>query len=266
MTFSSWDEYTKFARAVKSEARYILSKQRRCFLDALVATCDNRKCVVEKGHYLCRAQLGHVPVSEPIRDDKGNEIDRVDVEWPYGPDRMFPLPDRATEGRANSKGIPCLYCSTDEKTAMAETRPWLDSLISLAILETTKDLSLVDFTIDPPRLILPFDLEQLPDGKKKLTRHIPSPDKWESIIWGDINRAFSEPVTKSDDTADYAPTQVIAEAFRCAGYDGIVYSSKLGSGKTVALFDCTAARLVSCRLYRVESVMPKFTPHGNPYA
>ena len=92
----------------------------------------------------------------------------------------------------------------------------------------------------------------------------PESDRREECVWGDINRAFSQPVTRTDDVAEYAPTQVLAEAFRSAGYDGIVYGSKRGIGKTVAIFDLTAAKLANHDLFRVEAVNLTFEPelHG----
>jgi RES domain len=65
--------------------------------------------------------------------------------------------------------------------------------------------------------------------------------------------------------AEYAPTQVLAEVFRNAGFDGVVYGSKLGKGKTIAIFDLTAAELVNCHLYRVEGVNLTFSETANPY-
>ena len=93
----------------------------------------------------------------------------------------------------------------------------------------------------------------------------PEPAKREELVWGSINRAFSEPVTRIDDVAEYAPTQVLAEAFRNAGYDGIAYGSKLGTGTTVAIFDLAAAELANCHLYKVEAVNLKFSMAANPY-
>jgi hypothetical protein len=58
---------------------------------------------------------------------------------------------------------------------------------------------------------------------------------------------------------------VLAEAFRNAGYDGIVYSSRLGTGKNVAIFDLKVAELGSCHLYRVEAMNLKFEERTNPY-
>jgi hypothetical protein len=85
------------------------------------------------------------------------------------------------------------------------------------------------------------------------------------LVWAHINRAFSEPVSRTDDVAEYAPTQVLAEAFRSAGYDGIAYGSKLGKGITVAIFDLAAAELANCHLYRVEGVNFTFSMAANPY-
>jgi hypothetical protein len=84
-------------------------------------------------------------------------------------------------------------------------------------------------------------------------------------VWSDINRAFSQPVARNDDVADYAPTQVLAEAFRNSGYDGIVYSSKLGIGKNVAVFDLNAGAVADCQLYRVEAVNLKFEEASPSY-
>jgi hypothetical protein len=64
--------------------------------------------------------------------------------------------------------------------------------------------------------------------------------------------------------SDTTPTQVLAEAFRSAGYDGIVYGSKLGRGKTVAVFDLSAAEVASCHLYRVEGVSLAYDMAAEP--
>ena len=58
---------------------------------------------------------------------------------------------------------------------------------------------------------------------------------------------------------------MLAEAFPSAGYDGVAYGSRLGTGKTVAIFDLNAAELANCHLYRVEAVNLKFEMAANPY-
>lgn len=134
----------------------------------------------------------------------------------------------------NPKGIPCFCFSTDRDTAMAETRPWIGSCVSVAQFVMLKDLTVVDCSAD------------LEAGRRiYLGSTEPEPAKREELVWGSINRAFSQPVTRTDDVAEYAPTQVLADAFRSAGYDGIVYGSILGTGRTVAIFDLAAAELAS---------------------
>jgi hypothetical protein len=54
-----------------------------------------------------------------------------------------------------------------------------------------------------------------------------TPEEAEHFIWKHINQAFSEPVTDSDNTADYIPTQILAERFKRDGYEGVIYTSHL---------------------------------------
>jgi hypothetical protein len=235
-------------------ARHVLDDKNRSFLEAVVETSSKRKESVEKGAVLWRAQIGHQWGVEKITDDNGDEIESFDIPEPFARERMMPLADRAGEGRVNPKGIPCLYFSTDMETAMTEVRPWIGSYVSVAQFVMLRDLVVVDCSADSARgHFLYFD------GRE------PEPGKWEECVWGDINRALSQPVTRADDVAEYAPTQVLAEAFRNAGYDGIVYGSKLGSGRTVAVFDLTAADLANCHLYQVDAVNLKFSIAANPY-
>jgi hypothetical protein len=263
--FESWVQFSQFSWFIMRKSRHILDAKNRKFLDSIVATSEKRKESIEKGTVLWRAQLGHSLKTEIILDEHGHEVGSGEVERPFPPERMTPLPDRANEGRVNPKGIPCLYCSTDMDTAMIETRPWIGSHVSVAQFVMLKDLSVVDCSADSAKVGQRFEKKRKTDGDWDLVFIDPDPGEWESIVWGDINRAFSEPVTRNDDVAEYAPTQVLAEAFRCAGYHGIVYSSKLGIGKNVAFFDLNAAELANCHLYRVEAVNLKFSMAANPY-
>ena len=49
----------------------------------------------------------------------------------------------------------------------------------------------------------------------------------EAIVWLMINWTFSAPATRSDDTAEYAPTQILAEAFRQDGADGLLTDAEI---------------------------------------
>ena len=157
----------------------------------------------------------------------------------------------------NPKGIPCLYLSTERETAMTEVRPRIGSHVSVAVFVTVRDLRVVDCSsagkLDAQKLDWYMGFSE------------PERDEWETCVWDEINSAFSQPVTSEDDLAGYAPTQVLAETFRNAGFDGVIYGSKLGSGKTVALFDLAVAEPRSFHLFVVEEVKPKFRLVANPH-
>ncbi len=164
---------------------------------------------------------------------------------------MVPLASGASEGRANPKGIPYLYLATNQDTAMAEVRPWVGSLISLGTFITLRDLRMVQLA--PRKRRLRYCIEE------------PSPEVRESMVWADINEAFATPVSSNDMTADYVPTQILAELLRDNGFDGIAYGSALGTGLNVVLFDITAVELVRCTLCRTESMSFVFKETDNPY-
>jgi len=129
----------------------------------------------------------------------------------------------------------------DPETAMSEVRPWMGSFVSLANFDILRDLRLIDCAYDA-----------------EIVRTIP---EQEHSVWTELNIAFSEPADRNDDVADYAPTQILAEIFREAGYDGIMYASRLGDrGMNLALFDLSVAKFLSSTVYRVEKLHYKFTP------
>jgi RES domain-containing protein len=250
--FESWNQYSEFAYFVMRKARHILDAKNQRFLEAVVETSAKRKRTVEKGAVLWRAVLDHTWRVETVTDDDGNEIDSFDVPDTASAERMVPLLDRASEGRVNPKGIPCLYFSTDMNTAMTEVRPWIGSYVTVSQFVILRDLVVVDCSADSHGDVFSYF-----DNKDEPKR--------EESVWNKINRAFSEPVTRTENVADYAPTQVLSEVFHSSGFDGIIYGSKLGSGKTLAVFDTTAAELASRQLCQVEDVSLKFKMMGNPY-
>ncbi len=178
-------------------------------------------------------------------------MDEVIVEHPtpYHGNRMKPLDNAANEGRVNPKGIPVLYLATHEDTAMAEVRPWVGSHISLG-----------EFKVTAPRTVIDFSAE----GSTSLGFYAqePPPELRTLVIWAQIGQLFSMPISSDPSTAEYAPTQIIAEMFRQRGLDGVAYKSSLTSGLNVAFFSLAAADLVTRSLHEVESISFKFRKVG----
>jgi hypothetical protein len=164
---------------------------------------------------------------------------------------MLPLKGRAVEGRANPRGIPVLYAATKEDTAAAEVRPWIGAYVSVAQLRTRRDLQMVNCTSDETGL------------KIYLTE--PDAEERERAVWRDIDLAFGRPVKRNEHSAEYAPTQLIAEVFRKQGFDGIGYRSSLGPGHNLALFDLDVVDLLNCTVFSVDGLRFEMREATNRY-
>lgn len=248
--FDSYDDYTKFENYIKRQNRYYIDKNSSKFLEILLETSGKRTIILSKDKHLWRSQLGN-SISPYYKKDKL----LGELPSPLPPDRMKPLTNEAKEGRANPKGIPYLYLSTDKKTAMAEVRPWVGALISVGQFRLLKDLKIVDFSQDNESYFLALI------KSRQFT-----PEKIEKLVWSDINRAFSNPINPNDRSADYAPTQIIAEVFKNNGFDGVAFKSSLGEGFNLGLFALDSAEQVNCYICRMEKVKYFFQNYGEPYS
>lgn len=240
INFKSWRSFTAFAQKIIQENRFIHDKETRDFLNTILKTCDARIRVIEKGTLFWRAQLG----CDTRKYIEENRLIMEEIQ-PYPPKRMKPLIGQALEGRANPKGIPCLYLSSNKNTALAEIRPWVGTLISISKFKINKKIRIIDCSVSH-NLKIPFYLGELePLGR-------------EEVIWAFIDKAFSRPVQSTDNMADYVPTQIIAELFKNRGFDGIKYQSNLGTGKNVMLFNMDLTEIVSSSLYETSKIKFNF--------
>ena len=233
------------------DRRYVRSDDSEEFLDTVLTTAAARKKSLKKHSIWWRAQLGHEWREE------GQDHETFEVECALPPERMKPRPDRASEGRANPKGVPCLYLATTKETAMSEVRPWIGSLISVGQFETIRTLEIIDCSHNHGDPLFHFFL-----GREEPL----APGDIEKTVWSHIDRAFAAPRSRDDDVAAYAGTQIIAELFKSKGYDGVAYRSSFGEdGYNIALFDIGAAHLINCQLHKVDAVDMKFSIQDNMY-
>jgi hypothetical protein len=235
--FKAWNSFISFANTTRHKERYFYNKDIQEFFREVLATAQERIESIPKGQQYWRAQLGCN--DDPCYDDNGNILAYNAV--PYPTERMTPSADKACENRANPKGIPFLYLSTDETTAISEVRPWVGSYVTVAQFETLKNLRLLDCSygeINPMNCTV-SDLDKL----WKLTPQ--EPEEATKVVWRWIDLSFSKPVDHDDKIADYVPTQIIAELFRTNGFDGIKYKSLFNSGSNVALYDINSAKQIN---------------------
>lgn len=243
-TFKSHRDYHHFQREVLKSRRYIRSPDTVAFLQAVTATCSNRDSIVKLGGELMRAQVAHALRPIYQTSDDGEDIYIDDVECAASKARMLPLPDQASDGRVNSRGIPCLYMATNDVTAVSEVRPAIGASVTIAAMKCLRELKLIDCSVFVGRQFIYFKE--------------PERAEMEAVVWSDIDRAFSAPVDRSDDAAEYAPTQILAELFRSLGYDGVAYKSAFGEdGYNVAIFNIGDFEVGWRRLFKVKDIMHK---------
>lgn len=127
-----------------------------------------------------------------------------------------PPKERATEGRANPKGISYLYTSESPRTAMLEMRPQMKKAYNIATIRVKRNAKIFDFTYS-----------------------INEDDKKNNSLCLDINRIseeFSSP--NFGDPFDYLPTQYLCEYIKQMGFDGIKYKSAVSKeGYNILFFD-----------------------------
>jgi hypothetical protein len=245
MIFKSWRDFEEFERHTRFERRYVRSSAAGEFLESLKETLPVRIGDLSKGNILCRSQIGY---------DEHETEDGPYISG-FSETRMKPKAEFCGEGRANPKGIPCLYLSNDEKTCMAELRPHVGQMLSVAQFETTRDLKIVDC----------FSARQRFDDVELIFNPPTSQEGIGNAIWSLINNAFSRPVARSDNSSDYIPTQILAEWFQEQGIDGICFRSGLAAGHNFALFDLDSARLINCGVYSVDQLNYSFSESANRY-
>lgn len=236
-------DYGKFSFLIKKKNRDPDGTWCQHFLECLLATCRTRITELPEKTELWRAQLGS------DKKHAGDGITHTSPK-PFQPLRMKPLPQKAKEGRANSEGVPRLYLSTDRETAMAECRPWIAAHISIAMFYTIRSLRLIDLSKD----------ELIPVGIDRVKRRDEDQEFAEKAAWGEMNRAFTKPVQRSEPSTDYIPSQRIAAFFECNGFDGLKYKSALGEGLNIALFDLSSAEQAHCSLFDVKDIRYSFEP------
>lgn len=248
-TFRTFRGFRKFRNSVKTGHRHLLTAETLEFLEALAWTSQKRIETIDTDRILFRSQAGHAkdPVYQSPDPDQELEPEHIgDMVIPFDEERMKPRPNRATEGRANPKGLPVFYAASDEDTCIAEARPWVDSFLSVAEFALKSKCRIVDCSQNTMDVgvgtIVKFSLKE------------PNQSKREAFIWHEIDQAFAKPVTRNDDQADYLPTQIISELFRREGYDGIAYQSSVAEGLNIALFDVDNVELRDSKVVKVTAV------------
>ena len=135
-----------------------------------------------------------------------------------GPDIAAPPPRLASSARINRQGVSFFYAATTSETAVAEVRPHPGDVVSIGRFSTRRPLTIADFT--ETRIESFSASDQLLD---------------DFLILNTINTYLNQVVPPSDQN-HYSVTQLIADALRKLGYDGICFLSTVGKGHNLVVF------------------------------
>jgi hypothetical protein len=211
---------------------------------------DRISCRIEEGATFHRARIG---VSKRFA--------RYDQSWdsklksmPYQAAELgAPPPPLAKAGRLNRAGVSFLYLASDADTAALEVRPHPGHEISIGRFRLTRPINIAKFDVE---------IDRFADSDAQL-------ELFTFLVAA--NKAMSVPIVPEH--ADrYSLTQILAETARQRGFDGVEYSSALGGGRNLCIFDPTlfqyversaAVRRVASLQYRLEDVDTLHEPGPN---
>ncbi len=231
-------EWENFCKYLMRENRYILNPKWKKFASEILLTAVKREQIYPKDTKLWRARVGSM-----VKIDKGG----IKVGPLKDKDMEAPPYDKAREGRANPKGIPYLYLACEDRTAIAEVRPYLEKHVTVATFKLTKELKLVDVSKEP----LTFDLAVRIGNMEEI-----STENREKLIWAYINTSFSIPIASEDNHCDYIPTQYLSELFKNKKYDGVIYRSAIRQdGCNVVLFDRRTVVIESKKVIQISKIL-----------
>lgn len=159
-----------------------------------------------------------------------------------------PPAGKSSEGRANARGITCLYVANDVDTTLHEVRAGVFDYVSVGTFRLNRDITVVNLRAIAE--ISPFveGLEYLDHAinKQYLER---------------LNAEMSKSLRRSDSTLDYVPTQYIVDFIKsiehngAQEYDGIEYNSTTNPGGfNLAIFDPDLFECISVDVYDIEKL------------
>ena len=134
---------------------------------------------------------------------------------------LAPPQGTTTSGRCNPEGISYLYLSSNQQTAVCEVRPNAGDIVS--VIKLNVDVSKI-FSF---RVYFQKEI------------YCPYQDEESMMLIKLIDIDLSSKVTK-ENRLSYLPLQYISEYIKNRGYEGFVYSSTVGTGMNLVLFDWEA--------------------------
>lgn len=217
-----------WASYLKTENRHFPTEEHWKYFDSIITIIEANPCIYVSGSSLFRARKHKV----------GQDLPFSLIEIGAPPASV------CSGGRCNPEGIPYLYLADSAETAVAETRPWKDALVSVGEFELQKDLKLADLRGfgHTPNVFTSNDSSIANDAMAKV------------LMLLFLKDSFSRP-GHEESKMEYAPTQFVSSMLKWRGFDGIIYSSLLKAlGNNIVAFDVSSAEAKSVVVHEVWTV------------
>lgn len=224
---NSWDD---FKREIKTVNRYHSKMLNFALLE--------RFCSFIRKEY----KAGDVFYRGRISDCKG-----------FPPEEMSAPPaGMSSEGRANAKGITCLYLANDVDTVLHEVRAGLYDYVTVGKFVLKKDITVVNLKgiCDISPFLSDMDFLDYAINKDYLVR---------------LDEDMSKSLRRNDSTLDYVPTQYVTDFIKSIEHDnmneysGIEYKSTTNpSGYNLAIFLPDLFQCVSAEVIEIEGLKYDF--------
>lgn len=223
LTTNSWDD---FVNALKTKNRF---HTHYIDLNLLERFCSYIRKPYKEGAVFFRCRI--------------SMADGIPIE-----EMGAPPVEKTSDGRANARGIQCLYLGDTAETTIYETRAGAYDYVTVGKFRLTKDIIVVD--LKKINQISPFieglDCLEYAINKEHLNK---------------INNEMGKIMRRSDSVLDYVPTQYITDFVKSivhdgvAEYAGIEYKSVMhGDGYNLALFDPSLFECISTEVYRIDMI------------
>lgn len=159
-----------------------------------------------------------------------------------------PPPGKSSEGRANARGITCLYVANDVDTTLYEVRAGVFDFVSVGTFRLKQDITVVDL-----RSIT--EISPFVEGLEYVDHAI------NKQYLEKLNFEMSKSLRRSDSTLDYVPTQYIVDFIKSIEhngvqeYDGIEYNSTTNpGGYNLAIFNPDVFECIEVNVYDIEKL------------
>lgn len=152
----------------------------------------------------------------------------------------------ASSGRANSRGISCLYLANNVDTTFYEIKARTHDTVTVGLFKAKREFKVVDLkALDN---LSPFYLDV------DISTYVVNRDTLKLIAM-----EIAKPLKRDDSELDYIPTQYLSDYIKSQGYDGIEYRSTINpDGYNLAIFNQEIFDCVSTKVHNIKGLSYRY--------